>query len=74
MIFGIPQGGASVVNNRKINDFRVLVLGPFWVYFWGRFGSPNGGQKHEKVVPKSHSKSCPKNDGFLLDFGSPLGS
>ena len=74
MIFGIPQCGASVVNNGKINDFRVLVLGPFWVYFWGRFGSPNGGQKHEKVVPKSHSKTGLKNDRFLIDFGVPLGT
>ena len=58
----------------KIDDFCVLVLGPFGVSFWGRFGSPNGGQKHEKVVPKSHSKTGLKNDRFLIDFGVPLGS
>ena len=58
----------------KIDDFRVLVLAPFWVSFWGRFGSPNGGQKHEKVVPKSHSKTGLKNDRFLVDFGVPLGT
>ena len=57
MIFGTPQCGASVVNNSKIDDFRVLILAPFLVSFWGRFGVPNGGQKHEKVVPKSHSKT-----------------
>ena len=48
----------------------------FWSWlpsFWGRFGSPNGGQKHEKVVPQSHSKSCLKNDRFLIDFGGPFG-
>ena len=54
--------GQSIVNNGKIDDFRVLVLGPFGVSFWGRFGSPNGGQKHEKVVPKSHSKTGLKNE------------
>ena len=69
MIFWTPQCGASVVNNSKINDFHVLVLAPFW----GRFGSPNGGQKHETVVPKSHSKTGLKNDRFLIDFGVPFG-
>ena len=57
----------------KIDDFRVLVLGPFLVSFWGRLGGPNGGQKHEKVVPKSHSKTGLKNDRFLVDFGVPFG-
>ena len=70
MIFGTPLCGASAVNNSKIDDFRVLVLGPFGVSFWGRFGSPNGGQKHEKVVPKSQSKAGLKNDRP----GSPRGS
>ena len=57
----------------KIDDFCVLVLGPFFVSFWGRFGSPNGCPKHEKVVPKSHSKTGLKNDRFLVDFGVPFG-
>ena len=73
MIFRTPGCGASVVNNGKINVFGVLVLGPSWVSFWGRFGSPNGGQKREKVVPKSHSKTGLKNDRFLIDFGVPFG-
>ena len=73
MIFWTPQCGSSVVNNSKIDDFHVLVLGPFLVSFWGRFGSPNGGQKHEKVVPKSHSKTGLKNDRFFVDFGVPFG-
>ena len=74
MIFKTPQCGSSVINNSKIDDFRVLVLGPFWVSFWRCFGSPNGGQKHEKVVPKSHSKTGLKNDRLLIDFGVPLGT
>ena len=49
-------------------------MAPFWGSFWGRFGSQNGSQKHEKVVPKSHSKTGLKNDRFLIDFGVPLGS
>ena len=73
MIFWTPQCGSSAVNNCKIDDFYVFVLGPFGVSFWGRFGSPNGGQKHEKVVPKSHSKTGLKNDRFLIDFGVPFG-
>ena len=74
MIFWTPQCGSSVVNNSKIDDFYVFVLGPFGVSFWGRFGSPNGGQKLQKVVPKSHPKTGLKNDRFLIDFGVPLGS
>ena len=73
VIFRTPQCGASIVNNSKIDDFRVLVLGPFLVSFWGCFGSPNGGKKHEKVVPKSHSKTGFKNDRFFVDFGVPFG-
>ena len=55
----------------KIDDFRVLVLGPFWVSFWRCFWSPNGGQKHEQVVPKSLSKTGIKNDRFLGPFWGP---
>ena len=74
MIFRTPQCGSSVVNNGKIDDFYVFVLGPFGVSFWGRFGSPNGGKNYEKVVPKSHSKTGLKNDRFLINFGVPLGT
>ena len=41
----------------KINDFECSVLGPFWVSFWRCFGSPNGGQEHQKEDLKSLSKS-----------------
>ena len=54
----------KLVNNDKINVFYVFVLSPFWVSFWRCFGSPNGGQQHEKVVPKSHAKTGLKNDRF----------
>ena len=74
MIFWTPQCGSSAVNNSKIDDFYVFVLGPFGVSFWGRFGSPNGGQKLQKVVPKSHSKTGLKNDRFLVDLGVPFGT
>ena len=47
---------------------------PFGSHFGGRFGTPNGGQKHEKVVPKSHSKTGLKNDRFLIDFGVLTGA
>ena len=73
MICRTPQCGSSIVNNTKINDFRVLVLAPFWVSFWGRLGSPNGCQKHEKVIPKRRSKTGLKNYRFLIDFGVPFG-
>ena len=73
-IFRTPQCGASVVNSSKIDDFRVLVLGPFGVSFWGRFGGPNGDQKHAQVVPKRVPESCVKNGRFLIDFGVPLGT
>ena len=49
------------------------MLGPFLVSFRGRFGSQNGGQQHEKVVPKSHSKTGLKNDRFLINLGVPFG-
>ena len=70
MIFRTPQSGS---NNTKIDDFRILVLGPFGVSFWGCFGCPNGGQKHEKVVPKKSFKTSFKNNWFLIDFGVPFG-
>ena len=53
-----PECGSSVVNNNKIVVFYVFVLGPVWISFWRCFGSPNGGQKHQKVVPQNHSKTA----------------
>ena len=60
MIFWTPQCVSSMVNSSKINDFRVLVLGPFWVSFWRCFGSPNGGQSHQKATSKKHQKNDAK--------------
>ena len=62
------------VSVTKIDDFRCSVLDPFWVSFWRCFGSPTGGQKHQKEVLKSLSKIGRKNYQFLIDFGVPLGS
>ena len=73
MICMTLECGQSVVNSNKLNDFEALVLDPFRVSFWRCFGSPYGDQKHEKVVPKSHSKTGIKNDRFLVDFGVPFG-
>ena len=74
MIFMTLECGQSVVNSCKINDFRCSVLGPFWVSFWMCFGSPNGGQKLENVVPKSQSKNISKIMCFSSIWGSHLGS
>ena len=56
VFFRPPECGSSVVNRSKIDDFDVLVLGPFWVSFLRCFGSPGGGQEHQKEVLKSLSK------------------
>ena len=52
MIFSTLQCGSCIVNNSKIDDFQVLILTPFWVSFWRCFGSPNGGQGHQKAISK----------------------
>ena len=54
MILRTPQCDSSVVNKNKIDYFRVLVLGPFWVSFWRCFGSPNGCQGRQKATSKKH--------------------
>ena len=56
-LFSTPECGSSVVNTSKINDFQVLVLVPFWVSFWRCFGSPNGGQGHQKTTTNKTSKT-----------------
>ena len=74
MILRTLECGSCIANNSKIDEIQVLVLAPFWVSFWRCFGSPNGGQEHQKEVLKSLSKSWRQNYHFLIDFGVPLGS
>ena len=57
MIFMTLRHGSSIVNSSKIDVFQCSVLEPFWVPFWWCFGSLNGGQEHQKEVPKSLSIS-----------------
>ena len=60
MIFSTLKCGSSVVNTSKINECRVLVLAPFLVSFWRCFGSPNGGQGHQKAISKKTKTNEPK--------------
>ena len=60
MIFRTPECGQSVINTCKIDEFHVWVLAPFWILFWRCFGSPNGGQGHQKATSKKHKKWFPK--------------
>ena len=60
MISSTLQCGWSVVNISKIDDFQVFMLIPCWVSFWRCFGSPNGGQSHQKAISKKTPKKwCP---------------
>ena len=69
VIFSTPECGQSVVNRSNINDFKVLMLAPFWVSFWRYFGSPNGGQSHQKAISKKHQKNDAQNDLKLAPKG-----
>ena len=73
-IFSTPECGQSVVNSRKICDFRVLVLVPFWVSFWRSCGSPNGGQGHQKAISKKHQKHMPNMSPNWSQRGSQIGA
>ena len=73
-IFRTPECGQSVVNNNKIVDFHVLILTPSWVSFWRCFGSPNGGQGHQKATSKKHQKNDAQNDPKLVPKGSQNGA
>ena len=55
----------------KIDDFQVLILTPFWVSFWRCFGSPNGGQGHQKATSKKHQKNDAQNEPKLVPKGVP---
>ena len=72
--FQHPWMWPKCVRVTKINDFRVLVLGPFWVSFWECFGSPNGGQNLQKVTSKKHKKMMPKMTSNWSQRGSQNGA
>ena len=69
MIFSTLKCGSCIVNNSNIDEFQVLVLAPFWVSFWRCFGSPNGGQSHQKAIPKKHQKRDAEHDPKLVPKG-----
>ena len=71
MIFSTLKCGSCIVNNNKINDLHVLILTPFWVSFWRCFGSPNGGQGHQKATSKKHQKNDAQNEPKLVPKGVP---
>ena len=71
MIFSTLECGSSVLNNCKIDDFQVLILTPFWVSFWRCFGSPNGGQGHQKATSKKHQTNDAQNEPKLVPKGVP---
>ena len=71
IIFSIPECGQSVVNRNKIEEIQPLVLAPFWVSFWRCFGSPNGGQGHQKAPSKTHLKNDAQNDPKVVPKGVP---
>ena len=74
MIFSTLECGSCIVNNNKIDEIQVLVLAPFWVSFWRCFGSPNGGQGHQKATSKKHQKNDAQNDPKLVPKGSQNGA
>ena len=73
MIFSTLKCGSCIVNNSKINDFHVLILTTFWVSFWRCFGSPNGGQSHQKAISKKQQKMMPRMSSNWSQRGSQNG-
>lgn len=51
-IFSTPECGQSVINRSNIDECQLLVLTPSLVSFWRCFGSPKGGQAHQKATSK----------------------
>ena len=72
-IFSTPECGQSAVNSSKIDDFQVLVWTPSWGSFCRCFGSPNGGQSHQKATSKKHQKMMPKMTPKWSQRGSQNG-
>ena len=74
IIFSTPECGQSVVNRSKIDEFQLLVLTPAWVSFWRCFGSPNGGQGHQKATSKNIQKMMPNMTPNWSQMGSQNGA
>ena len=70
-IFSTLKCGACIVNTSKIYEIKVLVLAPFWVSFWRCFGSPNGGQGHQKAASKKHQQNDAQHEPKLVPKGVP---
>ena len=69
MILWTPQCGSSVVNSSKIDDFQVLVLGPFWLPFSVLFGVQN----RSKTTPRDHFKNSSKKSTKIDPQSGPKG-
>ena len=74
MIFSTLECGSCIANNNKIHDFHILILTPFWVSCWRCFGSPNGGQGHQKAISKKIKKMMPKMSPNWSRRGSQNGA
>ena len=73
-IFSTLGCGQSVVNSNKIDENQVWVLTPFWVSFWRCFGSPNGGQCHQKATSTNIKNMMPKMNPNWSQRGSQNGA
>ena len=48
-----------------------MSLAPFWVSFWRCFGTPHGGQGHQKATSKKHQKNDAQNEPKMVPKGVP---
>ena len=71
--YGCRNGecGSCIANSSKIDDFQVSILTPFLGSFWRSFGSPNGGQSHQKAISKKHQKHDAPNEPKKVPNGVP---
>ena len=68
-----PECASSVVNTSKIDEIQVLFFASFWVSFWRCFGSPLGGQGHQKATSKKRPKKYAQNEATLVPKGTQNG-
>ena len=70
-----PSGSSSGCSESSIFTFWSDVsLAPFWLSFWRCFGSPNGGQGHQKATSRKHQKMVPKMSPTWSQRGSQNGA